>query len=119
MIIHARHFRRAFNAVTLFWLFCGSVLLFLCFTVVQDEERVHTTVVDSLLQRSSVRDIDTYEDFAGTETPSKFSMLSPRSKYVRIEDCPPLQAPSAHIQPREPSLYIYQETVSQISFGRE
>ncbi len=54
------YLRQAFNLVVLFWLFCGSMLLLLSLTVVNDESVVQKSVKDSLLRRFSLSGVPDY-----------------------------------------------------------
>jgi hypothetical protein len=76
----------------LFWLFCGAVLSLLVFTVVEDENRVHARVKESLLKQSSTAlevSTDVEKSTYGPPfTPSKRDTLSPQTAYLRISDGP-------------------------------
>lgn len=78
--------RKAFNIVVWFWLFCGTLLCSLVFTVVQDEARVNTHVAVSMLQsRRAQQDV---EADPGTVFSPKSGILSPECYYHRIVDQP-------------------------------
>ncbi len=86
LLINAYDGRRrpAFNIVVLFWLFCGAVLTSLAWTVLEDEERVHRRVKESLLKQSAELLHDMEQSHERPLMPSKRDLLSPQTAYCRI-----------------------------------
>jgi hypothetical protein len=87
LMVYYFFFRKAFNLVVLFWIFCGTMLLLLVLTVTADEEKAQKSIKDSLHRRRRRR-LPPVENLYSniTYNPIRDSDLRNLAAYSRIAD---------------------------------